>query len=55
MQKHVAKAAEFVIITSCSDLCFSQIHCKMVAVAQSVEHQIVALDVAGSSPVGHPF
>jgi hypothetical protein len=26
----------------------------MVAVAQSVERQIVALEVAGSSPVGHP-
>jgi hypothetical protein len=27
----------------------------MVAVAQPVERQIVALDVAGSSPVGHPI
>ena len=26
----------------------------MVAVAQSAERQIVALEVAGSSPVGHP-
>src|ERR1700722_13110348 len=27
----------------------------MVAVAQLVERQVVVLDVAGSSPVGHPF
>ncbi len=27
----------------------------MVGVAQSVEHQVVALDVAGSSPVTHPI
>lgn len=26
----------------------------MVAVVQLVEHQIVILDVAGSSPVSHP-
>ena len=26
----------------------------MVGVAQSVEHQVVALRVAGSSPVAHP-
>ena len=26
----------------------------MVGVAQSVEHQVVALDAAGSSPVTHP-
>ncbi|MCU1641224.1 MAG: hypothetical protein JWN03_1499 [Nocardia sp.] len=26
----------------------------MVAVVQLVEHQVVILDVAGSSPVGHP-
>ena len=26
----------------------------MVAVAQSAERQVVALEVAGSSPVGHP-
>src|SRR5207342_912190 len=26
-----------------------------VAVAQLVERQVVVLDVAGSSPVGHPF
>jgi hypothetical protein len=26
----------------------------MVGVAQSVEHQVVALVVAGSSPVAHP-
>ena len=28
--------------------------CAMVAVAQLVEHQIVVLRVAGSSPVSHP-
>ena len=28
--------------------------CHMVAVAQLVEHQIVVLGVAGSSPVSHP-
>jgi hypothetical protein len=27
---------------------------RMVTVAQSAERQIVALEVAGSSPVGHP-
>jgi hypothetical protein len=27
----------------------------MVAVAQLVEHEVVILGVAGSSPVGHPF
>jgi hypothetical protein len=27
----------------------------LVAVAQLVEHRIVAPKVAGSSPVGHPF
>ncbi len=27
----------------------------MVGVAQSVEHQVVALDAAGSSPVTHPI
>jgi hypothetical protein len=27
---------------------------RMVAVAQSAERQVVALEVAGSSPVGHP-
>ena len=27
----------------------------MVAIAQLVERQIVVLDVAGSSPVSHPF
>ena len=27
----------------------------MVGVAQVVEHQVVALDVAGSSPVTHPI
>ena len=27
---------------------------RVVAVAQSAERQIVALEVAGSSPVGHP-
>ena len=27
----------------------------MVGVAQLVEHQVVALDVAGSSPVTHPI
>lgn len=26
----------------------------MVAIAQLVERQVVVLDVAGSSPVGHP-
>ena len=29
--------------------------CAMVAVAQLVEHQIVVLRVAGSSPVSHPL
>ena len=28
---------------------------RMVAVAQLVEHWIVALAVAGSNPVGHPI
>ncbi len=28
---------------------------QLVAVAQLVERQVVVLDVAGSSPVGHPF
>ena len=28
--------------------------CTMVAIAQLVEHQIVVLRVAGSSPVSHP-
>ncbi len=27
----------------------------MAIVAQSVEHRVVILDVAGSSPVGRPF
>ena len=27
----------------------------MVGVAQEVEHQVVALDVAGSNPVTHPI
>ncbi len=27
----------------------------MVGVAQPVEHQVVALDAAGSSPVTHPI
>ena len=32
-----------------------QSHWSTVAVAQLVERQVVVLDVAGSSPVGHPF
>ena len=35
-------------------LCISYAHISMVDVAQSVEHQVVALGVMGSNPIIHP-